>query len=63
VIKQKGKGGDGLKDLGHQLGPVMDRGCHVAGKDPVEFGRVYPGVFDVVDFEPDVGGDERGLGC
>jgi len=53
--------GDERKDVGDEFGPVVDAGGHVAGEDPVEFGGMDPGVFDVVDFELDVWGRERGL--
>ena len=48
-------------DVGNELGPVVDAGGHVAGEDEVELGGLHPGVFDVVDFELDVGGGVGGL--
>jgi hypothetical protein len=58
--REKGGRGSGLVDGGDEFGPVEDAGCHVAAEDPVVFGGLNPGVFDVVDFELDVWRGEGG---
>ena len=43
--------------LGSELWPIFDGITHVAAVDEVELCVVGPGLFDVIDFEVDVGGN------
>jgi hypothetical protein len=46
-----------FEGLGHKAGPVTDRTCKITGVDVVEGLREAPSVFDIIDFETNIGGD------
>jgi hypothetical protein len=47
-----------LEALPHQFRPVSDRTREISDVDVVEFGRVDPLFFQVIDFELDIGRDQ-----
>jgi hypothetical protein len=46
-----------FEGLSHKAGPVTDGTCKVAGVDIVEGSRKAPSVFNIIDFETNIGGD------
>lgn len=52
-----------LKALSHQLGEVGDGACEHASEDEVEFLRVSPRIFCIVDVECEVRGRAGRVSC